>query len=153
MSTVKAALGGGIPLVDLDEVPSVPCCLVFQLPDKLTPSHIRDGFRKAMVLDHVLDLQTLHAYCLVLTNNASRELVLIVTPSIGYASMDTSDLDACLRTVLASLLLLRQSPLGLRQLLFICGKELGVAYCFTRREYNHRLEAQIKPNFLLHWSQ
>src|SRR5712691_2256165 len=153
MSTVKTAFGGGIPLVNLDEVAPIPCCFVLKLPDKLTPSDITDRFSEAMILDHVLDLQTLHADCLVLTNNASRELVLRVTPSIGYASMDTSDLDACLCTVLASLLLLRQSPLGLRQLLFICGKELGVAYCFTRREYHHRLEAQIKPNFLLHWSQ
>src|SRR6266852_1698107 len=153
MSTVKAALGGGIPLVDLDEVPSVPCCLVFQLPDKLTLSHIRDGFRKAMVLDHVFDCQTLHAYCLVLTNNASRELVLVVTASITDTCMDTSNLATGMVFILGAFLLPGMSPLSLGQLLFILGKELGIANGLTSGKDHHRLETQVKPNFLLHRRQ
>ena len=51
MSTIKAALGGGVPLVDLDKGTPIPLCLVFQLPHKLTPTNVRDGFGKGVVLD------------------------------------------------------------------------------------------------------
>jgi hypothetical protein len=59
MSTGKAAFGRRVPLVNLDKHTPVPGRLVFQLADKLPPSHIANRLGKRMVLDHVLDLQTL----------------------------------------------------------------------------------------------
>ncbi len=56
MSTVKASFGGWIPLVNLDKGTPIPLCFVFQLPDKFTPTHIRDGFCQAVVFDHILDV-------------------------------------------------------------------------------------------------
>ncbi len=43
MTTIKAAFGGGVELVNLDEGSSIPLCFVFQLPDELTPTHVGDG--------------------------------------------------------------------------------------------------------------
>ncbi len=68
MSTVEAAFGRGIPLINLDQVPSIPRCFVFQVGHKLRPAHITDRFGKTVVLDQVLDVQALDADRLVFTN-------------------------------------------------------------------------------------
>jgi len=54
-----------IPAIDFDEGSSVPLALVVHLANKLTPSHITDSFCQTVILDHVLDGQTLHADHLV----------------------------------------------------------------------------------------
>ncbi len=124
MTTIKAPFGGWVPLVNLDEGTPIPLCFVFQLPDKLTPSHITNGFCQAMVFDHILDVQTLDADRLVFTDNASREFVLIITPSVTHTSMYSSDLETGLIPVLGAFFLLGKATLGLRQLLFILVEEL-----------------------------
>src|SRR2546430_2758149 len=149
MPTIKAAFGRGIPLVDLDQVPAIPCCLVFQLGHKFTPTHITNRFSQEVILDHVLDCQALDAYCLVLTNNASRELVLIIPSAITDMGMDASYLVTSFLTILAPLAFLGESSLCFCQFLFVLSKELRVAHGFTCREYHHRLEPQVKPDFLL----
>src|SRR5438067_5880392 len=106
MTAIKATFGGRVKLVDFDKGSSIPCGFVFQLPHKLRPSHIRDGFSKAMVLDHIFDLQALHTHDLVLTYDLSRELVLVVTPSIGNTSMDTSDFETGFCSILRAFFLL-----------------------------------------------
>src|SRR5437879_13478735 len=83
MSTVKAAFGGGIPLVNLDEGTPIPCRFVLKLSDKLTPSHIRAGFCQAVVLNHILDVQAFDTSDLDFAYDASRDLVLIVPPPVG----------------------------------------------------------------------
>jgi hypothetical protein len=83
MTAIKAPFGRRVELVYLDKGTSIPPSFVFQLPHKLRPSHIRDSLSKLVVLDHILDLQALHTYDLVLTYDLSRELVLIISPSIG----------------------------------------------------------------------
>src|SRR6266568_3804697 len=153
MPTIETALRGGIPLINLDKGTSIPLSFVCELPHKLTPSHIRDGFRKCVVFDHILDVQTLDAYDLVLTYDLSRELVLIITPPIGYPGMDTSGLQLCLATVFPAFLLLSMSSLRLSKLHFILGKELGVAIGVTIRGDHHTLETQVKPDLLIHSRQ
>src|SRR3989440_4313123 len=153
MPTIETALRGGIPLINLDKGTSIPLSFVFELPYKLTPSHIRDGFRKCVVFDHILDVQTLDAYDLVLTYDLCRELVLIITPPIGYPGMDTSDLELSLATVFPTFLLLSMSSLSLSQFLFILGKVLGVAIDMTITGDNHTLESQVKPDLLIHSRQ
>src|SRR2546429_9373929 len=88
MSTVKAAFGRGIPLVNLDQVAAIPCCLVFEVGHKLTPTHITDSFCQTVVLDHVLHLQALDADRLVFTDQAGRELVQEVAASISDTGME-----------------------------------------------------------------
>src|SRR6266568_296524 len=92
MPTVKTSFGRGIPLVNLDQVPSIPLCFVFQLGHKLRPAHVTDSLSKAVVLDHVLDLQALDADRLVFTNQTGRKLMQEVTTPISNTGMDTSNL-------------------------------------------------------------
>ncbi len=86
MPTAKAAFRGRVPLVNFDEGTAIPCCFIFQLTHKLTPSHITYSFSQTMVFDHVLDAKTLKTDRLVLTNYLRREFVLIVT-SPGRAQL------------------------------------------------------------------
>src|SRR6266446_10938674 len=115
MSTVKAPFGGWIPLVNLDQGPAIPGGFVFQLADQFAPAHVADGLGEAVILDHVLDGQTLDADHLVLVNDARREFMLIILAPISNLGMDASHADAGLVAILRSLLLLGQPTLGLRQ--------------------------------------
>src|SRR6266536_3218765 len=150
MTTSETALRGRIPLVNLDERSPVPLCFVLELPHKLAPSHIRDGLRKFVILDHVLDVQTLDAYDLVLAYDLCRELVLRVTPPISNPGMNTSHFQLSLASVLRAFLLLSMSTLRLGQFLFILGKERGVSVGLTIARDDHRLQAQVKSDLLLH---
>src|SRR6266516_2683653 len=93
----------------------------------IIPSHIRDGLGKLVVLYHILDVQTLDTYDLVLAYDLCRELVLRVTPPISNPGMNTSHFQLSLATVLRAFLLLRMSTLRLGQFLFILCKERGVS--------------------------
>src|SRR6266849_8904637 len=106
MSTVKAAFGGRIPLVDFDKMASVPLGFVFQLGHELTPTDITDRFTQLMVLDHVLHRKVLDTDRLVLTNQTCRELVREITAAVSDASMDLGDFLTGLFSVLAVLLFL-----------------------------------------------
>src|SRR6266536_1018564 len=123
MSTVKTAFGRGIPLVNLDQVPSIPRCFVFQLGHKLRPAHVTDSLGKTMVFDHVLDLQALFADRLVFTNQTGRELMQEVMTSISNTGVYSSYFFTGLDTILAPFLFLSVSPLSLRQFLFILVEE------------------------------
>ena len=87
MSTVIAAFGGGIPLIDLDKVSAIPRCFIFELGHELTPSHVTDRFCQFVVLDHVLHCQALDADRLVFTDQACGELLQEVTASISDTGM------------------------------------------------------------------
>ena len=113
MTTIETALRGWVPHVNLDEGPPIPLSLVFQLPDKFTPTNVGDRFSKAVVFDHRLDLQALDTYDLVFAYDASRELVLVITASLAYSGVNASDFETSLVTVLAPLLFLRMSSLSL----------------------------------------
>jgi hypothetical protein len=64
---------------------AVPLRFVFKLANELTTSDITDGFCQRVVLDYVLDSQTLHANHLVFIHNGSQELVLVVSSQIENA--------------------------------------------------------------------
>src|SRR5450759_4594255 len=127
MSTVKTAFGRGVPLVNLDNGTAIPCSFVLQLSDKFRPTDVTDSFRQTVVFDHVLDLQTLDTYDLVLTCGLSREFVLIVSSAICYLFMDASHLQTSFCTVLRTFFLFCVTALCFRQFLFILGEELGIA--------------------------
>ena len=148
MLACMAGFRRGIPLINLDQHSSVPLRFVFQLSDKLTPSHIADRFCKAVVLDHVLDCQTLHADHLVFVNDAGGELVLIVMSTIIDTGMHTGDFEACFLSVLRSLLFLGMPTLSFCQPLLIHSKEFWVSDTLTSGEDDHRLQPQVKSNHL-----
>src|SRR5438270_1798335 len=148
MSTIKAALGGGVPLVDLDKGTPIPLCLVFQLPHKLTPANVRDGFGKGVVFDHILDLQALDTYDLVLAYDLCREFVLVVSSAVGNLLMETCDFQTSFGTFLRAFFLLCQSSLCLCQFLLIFGKEFRIAMRLPGAFDDHRREPQVKPNHL-----
>src|SRR5947207_195580 len=126
MTTIETALRGGIELINLDERSPIPLCFVCELSHKLAPSHIRDGLRKLVVLYHILDVQTLDAYDLVLTYDLCRELLLIVTPPISNPGVDSGYFQLSLPTVLRTFVLFRVPTLRLCQFLFIRGCEFRV---------------------------
>src|SRR5437764_2988122 len=126
MSTSETAFRGRVPLVKLDKGSAIPLRFVCELPHQLRPSDIANSFGKGVVLDHILDLQTLDTYNLVFAYDLGREFVLIITPSIGNSGMDTSHLALSLPTVLRALFLLSMLSLSFGKLLFITSKELWV---------------------------
>ena len=73
MLACATGLRRGREAVNLDQGASVPLGFVFQLTNELAPTHVTDRFRQAVVLDHVLDGQTLHANHLVFVNHACAE--------------------------------------------------------------------------------
>jgi len=89
MPTGMTTFRAGVELVNLDERAPIPVGFIFQLTDEFTPAHVTNGFGKAMVLDHILDRETLDAYHLVLANQPRRELVLIVPAPSSNLGMDT----------------------------------------------------------------
>src|SRR6266571_4119910 len=151
MSTVKTTFGRGIPLVDLDQVPAIPCCLVGQKGHKLTPPHVTDRFSQAVIFDHVLDRQRLDADRLVFTNQTCRELVQEITASLSNTGMDASNLFTGFGSILTPLLFPGVSPLCFGQFLFVLVKELGIADRLTSREDDERFQAQVNPDRLLNW--
>src|SRR5438132_12083034 len=148
MTTIETAFGGRVPLVNLDKATSIPLGFVFQLPDKLAPSHIRNGLSKFVVLDHIFDLQTLDAYNLVFAYDGGREFMLIVSSPVCNLLMDTSNLETSLGSVLRTLCLFCVTALCFRQFLCITGGELGVSIRMSIRGDDHRREPQVKPNHL-----
>jgi hypothetical protein len=93
MPTAVTPLRGWIPLVNLDKGSPIPCGFVLQLAGEFTPSHIANTRSQGVVLDHVLDGQTLDADHLVLVNNTGREFLLIIPPSISNLGMDLSNFE------------------------------------------------------------
>src|SRR5690348_13187833 len=114
MLTGTTRLTRRVPAINLNESAPVPTGLVLQLAHKLAPSHVVDGFSERMVLDHILDCQTLDTDHLVFVNNATGELVLVIPPSVSDTRVDASNFEASFCPVLAALLLLGQSSLRFR---------------------------------------
>src|SRR6266853_3304991 len=151
MSTVKAAFGRGIPLVDLDQVPAIPRCFVGQKGHKLTPPHVTDRFCQRVVFDHVLNRQRLDTDRLVFTNQTCRELVQEVTASLSNTGMDASNVLTSLGSILTPLLFPGVPSLCFRQLLLIFVEELRIADRLTSREDDDLFQAQVSPDGLLYW--
>ncbi len=146
MTTIKASFGGRVPLVNLDQRPSIACRLVVQLAHELPPSHITDGFAQVTILDHVLDVQTLDAYDLVLAYDLSREFLLGVAASIGDTSVDPGDFASCLVPVLGAFAFLREAALCPCQFALIFGKELGVAVSMSIGGDDDAFQPQVQPD-------
>ncbi len=153
MLTRTACFARGIEPVDLDQGSSIPLGFVFQLADELTPSHITESFRQAVVLDHVLDRQALHAHHLVFVHHACAELMLVVPSAVIDPSMKTSHFETGFVPILGALLFLGMASLSLCQLLLLLGKIARIANTLPSRKGNHRLDAQVKSHHVVHHGQ
>ena len=152
MLTRAACFARGIEPVNLDQGSSVPLGFVFELADKLTPSHIGYGFSQFGVFDHVLDSQALHANHLVFVNDACRELMLVVSPPVLDTNMDAGYLQTGFVPVFRALLFLGMPSLSFCQAFLIFGKELGIADSLTSGEHHHGCNAKIESHLLVdHW--
>ena len=152
MLAVVAGFRRGEEPVNLDQGSSIPLGFVFELPDELTPSHIADSFCQAVVLDHVLDCQTLNAYHLVFVHDASRKFVLVVTSTVIDTSMHAGYTDSSLSSILGIFFLSCMPSLCFCQAFFILGIELGIADRLTSGHDHHRFETQVETNHLVyHW--
>ena len=138
----------GVPTVNFDQRPTIPGSLIFQLTDELTPSCITDGLSQTVIFEHALDSETLDANHLVFVDDASRDLVLVVTSAIIDAGMDSGDFQACLLPVLGTFHLFRKLPLGFCQLLLVFSEIVRIANRLTAGERHHRLNAKIDANHL-----
>src|SRR5690242_10993862 len=150
MLAVMTRFARWIPTIDFDEGSSVPLRLVFQLANELTPSYITHGFCKTVILDHVLDCQTLYADHLVFANNASREFMLVVSSTVPYSSMHACYDPSCFLPVVSTFLFLGMPTLCFRQSFLIFCVVAGVAHSFTSRENHHRFETQVQPNLCIY---
>ena len=121
MTTVKAAFGGRIPLVNLDQGSSIPGGFVLKLSDNVRPTHVTESFCQAVVFDQMLDLPTLDAYDLVFAYDANRELVVIVSSAVCTLCMDASHREP------SFVALLSMPPLCFCQAFLILGEEFGIA--------------------------
>src|SRR6266851_3252102 len=148
MTTVKAALGGWVPLVNFHNGTLVPLCFVLKLSDKFSPTYITDSFRQTVVLDHIFDVQTLDAYDLVFAYDLGREFMLIVSSPVGNLLMNAGNLETRFVTVLRPFFLFCVTALCFRQFLFIFGEELGVTMRLSIRGDDQRLQTQVKSNHL-----
>lgn len=90
LAAARTDLGRGEPRVGLDQLPPVEFTFIFELSDELAPSGVPDRFRQAAMLHHLPRLQRLDHDDLVLVDDASRQLVEEVVPSV-------LDLFVCLR--------------------------------------------------------
>jgi hypothetical protein len=152
MLAIATGLRGRVEPINLDQGSPVPFGFIFQLSDKLTPSDVTDSFCKAVVLDHVLDGQTLDAYHLVFVDDAGRELVLVVPSAVIDPSVDFGNFQTSFVSVLRSLFLLGMPSLCFGKLLLILGKIAGIAYTLTSRESHHGLYAKIETDHVGgHW--
>src|SRR5258706_6568753 len=148
MTTVKAALGGWVPLVNFHNGTPVPLCFVLKLSDKFRPTYITDSFSQTMVFDHIFDVQTLDTYDLVFAYDLDREFLLIVSSPVCNLLMDTSNLETRFVTVLRPFFLFCVTALCFRQFLFIFGEELGVPMRLSIRCDDQRFQPPVKPNHL-----
>src|SRR5712692_406222 len=115
MTTVKAAFGGWVPLVNFHNGTPVPICFVLKLSDKFRPPYITDSFSQTVVFDYVFDLQTLEAYDLVFAYDPGREFLLIVSSPVCNLLMETSNLETSFGTVLRTFFLFCVTALCLRK--------------------------------------
>jgi hypothetical protein len=143
MPAIETALRRRIELVNLDQVPSIPFSLVFQLPYEFSPADIGYSLTQLPIFHHVLHRQTFHTDRLVFTDQACRELVQEVLATVGYASMDTNHFKTSLISIPRTLLLFGIPLLCFRKFILVYMEEFRIADGLAIGEYNEGFQAEI----------
>ena len=125
-TAARANLARRKELPHSDDHLSVALRLIGELPEEFTPCGVTDTLCHLMIFHHVLGREALHADDIVLPHDLSRELLLVVPPHVSDMLLKTSDPQASLLAVPASLLLSGKLPLKASELLLTLGEILGV---------------------------
>lgn len=75
VTTVSTTLRTGKPSVNLNQCPTVPLALVFQLTNQFTPACISNRLSQLMVFHHALHRQIFDSNRLIFAYQSSRQLV------------------------------------------------------------------------------
>ena len=146
VATTGASLTGWIPLVYFDKTAPIPCCLVFQLPDDLTPAAIADSLCELWIFDHVLDLQTFHTNELVFLYQLCGQFVLKILTTVSNFGVNFGNFQFCFSKICRAFLLLTQTTLILCQLRFILIGVFGITGFNTFRGNNAVFNAKVNTD-------
>src|SRR5690348_10017364 len=133
MSTPRAILRR-IRGIHSDILPTGPCCLVGDERCELTPRGVMDAFRETMVMRHPVDREVFDRDQIKAVNNTAAMLVGEVAPPPGDAFMHARHHRTSLRALRCTLFFLAETPLYLRQRLFLGAEEARVGNLLTSRE-------------------
>ena len=151
MATARAGLTGRVPPINLDHRAPVPLRLVFELAHKFAPAHVGNRLGERGMGHHVLDREALDHDRLVLTDQASRKLVLMVSASIGYSGMDFSDSAPLFLAVLGALLLAGKFPLCSGQGFGVPRGVPGILEDLAVGGGHKRFQAQVNADGFVFW--
>ena len=138
-----ARLGTGEETIDLDQVSPVPFALVRQERKQHSPRRIRDDACEAMILHHPSNVEVFDYNHLVFANEPSRQLLEMVTPPVGNASVQSGKFLSSLVSVVRSFHLSAERPgeqsLSTSEFLIVA----RVVDLFTSRECGKRRDAKV----------
>ena len=109
MPTTMACLAAREEAINLQQGSLVPLALVRQEREKHAPRGVGDNTSEAVVLEHPQHVQILDDDHLVFANESSAELVEMIAPPVGDASVKSSELLSSLEPVLGSFLLVSET--------------------------------------------
>jgi hypothetical protein len=148
MSTVSTAFRAWKPAVNLDQVSSIPCSFVGQLPDQFTPARITDRARQLMVFHHVPHSQILNRDGLVFSHQSSRQLMQKILSRIRDLSVDSCHFQSGFMSIVRTLDLTAQSLLHSFQLLTKSIEVFRVRHLFPSAQSQQAGDAQVNPHRL-----
>ena len=105
VTTISTALTAGEPTVNLNKGTSVPLALVVKLSNQLSPSCITNTECKLGIFHHILNCQILNNDGLVFTHQLSSQFMEEVFTAIRNFTVDTSNFNSCLVSIVRLLLL------------------------------------------------
>ena len=157
-TAARANLARRKELPHSDDHLSVALRLIGELPEEFTPCGVTDTLCHLMIFHHVLGREALHADDIVLPHDLSRELLLVVPPHVSNMLLKTSDPQASLLAVPASLLLSGKLPLKASELLLTLSEILGIFVFLSIAGDNEIFDAEVQtdgspgglPEFLRH---
>ena len=145
-TAARANLARRKELPHSDDHLSVALRLIGELPEEFTPCGVTDTLCHLMIFHHVLGREALHADDIVLPHDLSRELLLVVPPHVSDMLLKTSDPQASLLAVPASLLLSGKLPLKASELLLTLSEVLGVFVFISIAGDNEIFDAEVQTN-------
>ena len=79
----RAGLAGREEAVYRDQLPSVPLCLVGELPAELAPGGVHNGLGQLMIFNHIAGRQVLNTNDIILANDIRGQLMQYIPTLVG----------------------------------------------------------------------
>lgn len=147
VSTARAILGsvGG---VNFNELSTSVFSFERKVAKELSPGNISYTFRKAMIMNHLVNQQIFNGNDTVFIDDSPAKLVGEVGTPIRNTLMDMGHGLASLRPGRCSFSFFRQTPLRFSKCLFICSKEAGIVNLLAIRKSSKTCKPHINTNRL-----